>query len=146
MLFSPQSNTESANTPQIASAILLENLHITRNAQKADTFPPAEVLSLSILPDSPGEEGETHRNVRKITPEERIMRKFKSREAKIREISTECSVWLATCLEAQQRCFSYRAILVAIVSQNYLVFVFCGVSHNCRAICCNMGYCTDVPV
>ena len=30
------------------------------------------------------------------------------------------------CLEAQQRYFSYRAILVAIVSQNSFVFVFMG--------------------
>ena len=30
------------------------------------------------------------------------------------------------CLEAQQRYFSYCATLVAIVSQNYLVFVFVG--------------------
>ena len=30
-------------------------------------------------------------------------------------------------LEAQQRYFSYRAILVAIVSQSYLVLVFVGV-------------------
>ena len=36
-------------------------------------------------------------------------------------------------LEAQQRYFSYRAILVAIVSQNSLLLVF-------------MGYRTDVPV
>ena len=33
-------------------------------------------------------------------------------------------------LEAQQRYFSYRAILVAIVSQNYFVLVFLG----CRTI------------
>ena len=36
-------------------------------------------------------------------------------------------------LEAQQRYFSYRAILVAIVLQNSFVLVF-------------MGYRTDVPV
>ena len=47
-------------------------------------------------------------------------------------------------LEAQQQYFSYRAILVAIVSQNS--FVFFVVSHNYRAICCKMGYRTDVPV
>ena len=41
-------------------------------------------------------------------------------------------------LEAQQRYFSYRAILVAIVSQNSLVLVFIGVSHNYRAIRCKM--------
>ena len=41
--------------------------------------------------------------------------------------------------------FSYRAIRVAIVSQNYFVLVFnCAISHNYRAICCKMGYCTDV--
>ena len=48
-------------------------------------------------------------------------------------------------LEDQQRYFSYRVTLVAIVSQNYLVFILVGVSHNCRAICCKTGYCTDVP-
>ena len=49
-------------------------------------------------------------------------------------------------LEAQQRYFSYRAILVAIVSQKSFVFVFMGVSHNYRAIRCKMGYRTDVLV
>ena len=45
--------------------------------------------------------------------------------------------------------FSYRAILATIVSQNDFVLVFVGgggVSHNYRAICCKMGYRTDVPV
>ena len=46
---------------------------------------------------------------------------------------------------AQQRYFSYRAILVAIVSQNNFAF-FMGVSHYYRAIRCKMGYCTDVSV
>ena len=49
-------------------------------------------------------------------------------------------------LEAQQRYFSYRAILVAIVSQKYFMLVFMGVSHNYRAIRCKMGYRTDVLV
>ena len=50
-------------------------------------------------------------------------------------------------LEAQQRYFSYRATLAAIVSQNSFVLVFVGgVSHNYRAICCKMGCRTDVPV
>ena len=49
-------------------------------------------------------------------------------------------------LEAQQRYFSYRAILVAIVSQNFRVLVFMGVSHKYRAIRCKMGYRTDMPV
>ena len=49
-------------------------------------------------------------------------------------------------LEAQQRYFSYRAILVAIVSKTSFVPVFMGVLHNYRAICCKMGYRTDVPV
>ena len=48
-------------------------------------------------------------------------------------------------LEAQQRYFSYRAILVAIVSQNFFVLVFMGY-HKDRAICSKMGYRTDVPV
>ena len=52
-----------------------------------------------------------------------------------------------TTLEAQQRDFSYRAILVAIVSQNSFVLVFVGVSRNYRAIRCKqMGYRTDVSV
>ena len=51
-----------------------------------------------------------------------------------------------TDLEAQQRYFSYRAMLVMIVSQNSFVLVFNGVSHNYRAICCKMGYRADVPV
>ena len=42
-------------------------------------------------------------------------------------------------LEAQQRYFAYRALLVAIVSQNNLVLVFCGASHNYRTIRCKMG-------
>ena len=50
----------------------------------------------------------------------------------------------ATSLEAQQRYFSYREILVAIVSQNDFVLVLCGVSHSYRAICCKRGYRTDV--
>ena len=37
-------------------------------------------------------------------------------------------------LEAQQRYFSYRVILVAIVSRNSFVLVFFGVSHKYRAI------------
>ena len=41
---------------------------------------------------------------------------------------------------------SYRAIPVAIVSQNSFVLVFVGVSHNYRAIRCKMGYRTDVRV
>ena len=49
-------------------------------------------------------------------------------------------------LEAQQRYFSYRAILEAIVSQNFFVLVFYGASHKYRAICSKMGYRTDVPV
>ena len=49
-------------------------------------------------------------------------------------------------LEAQQRFFSYRAILAAIVSRNSFVLVFYGVSHNYRAIRCKMGYRTDMPV
>ena len=48
-------------------------------------------------------------------------------------------------LEAQQRYFSYRAILVAIVLQNYFLLVFVGVSHNYRATRFKMGYRTDVP-
>ena len=40
---------------------------------------------------------------------------------------------------------SYRAILVAIVSQTFWC-LFRGVSHNHRAICCKMGYRTDVSV
>ena len=52
---------------------------------------------------------------------------------------------LVFLLEAQQRYFSYRAIPVAIVSQNYLVFVFVG-SHNYRAICCKIGCRADGPV
>ena len=46
-------------------------------------------------------------------------------------------------LEAQQRYFSYRAIHVAIVSQNSFVLVLWA-SHNYSAICCKMGYCTDM--
>ena len=46
----------------------------------------------------------------------------------------------SSCLGSQQRCFSYRAILVAIVSQNVFVLVFVGASHHYRAICCEMGY------
>ena len=43
--------------------------------------------------------------------------------------------------------FISLAIFVAIISQNYFVRVnFCGVSHNCRAICCKMGYRTGVPL
>ena len=42
-------------------------------------------------------------------------------------------------LEAQQRCFSYRAILVAIVSQNYFVLVFVGYRTIIRATRCKMG-------
>ena len=49
-------------------------------------------------------------------------------------------------LEAQQRYLSYRAILVAIVSQNVFVFLFSVVSHNYHSICCKMGYRTDVSV
>ena len=37
-------------------------------------------------------------------------------------------------------------ILVAIVLQNSIVSCFNGASHNYRAICCKMGYRTDVPV
>ena len=44
-----------------------------------------------------------------------------------------------TSLEAQQRYFSYRAMLVAIISQKCFVLVFYGVSHNYRAIRCKMG-------
>ena len=36
--------------------------------------------------------------------------------------------------------------LVAIASQNSFVFFLNGVSHIYRAICCKMGYRTDVPV
>ena len=42
-------------------------------------------------------------------------------------------------LEAQERYLSYRAILVAIVSQNYFVLAFVGVSHKYRAICSKTG-------
>ena len=49
-------------------------------------------------------------------------------------------------LEAQQRYFAFRAILVAIVSQNSFVLVFNGVSHKYRAIRGKMGCRTDVPV
>ena len=50
-------------------------------------------------------------------------------------------------LEAQQQYFSYRAILVAIVSQDSFVLVFGGgVLHNYRAIRYKMGSRTDVPV
>ena len=66
--------------------------------------------------------------------------------------TVECAIPLVvfssartTDLEAQQPYSSYRAILVTTVSQNYLVFCFCGASHNYRAICCKMGYRTDVP-
>ena len=45
-------------------------------------------------------------------------------------------------LEAQQRHFSYRAILVAIVSPNSFVLVFTGY----RTILARYGYRTDVPV
>ena len=31
-------------------------------------------------------------------------------------------------------------------SDNSHVFIFHGVSHNYRALCCKMGYRTDVPV
>ena len=41
---------------------------------------------------------------------------------------------------------SYRAMFVAIASLTFIVLVFVGVSHTCRAICCKMGYRTDVPV
>ena len=47
-------------------------------------------------------------------------------------------------LEAQQRYSSYRAILVAIESQNSFVLVFHGVWHKYRAIRSQMGYRTDV--
>ena len=49
-------------------------------------------------------------------------------------------------LEAQQRHFSYRAMLVAIVSQNCFLLVFSVVSHDYCAIRCKMGYRPDVPV
>ena len=42
-------------------------------------------------------------------------------------------------LEAQQRYFSYRAILAATVSQKPLVLVFYGVSPNYRTIRCKNG-------
>ena len=59
-----------------------------------------------------------------------------------------CTLWLFVelPLEAQQRYFSYRAILAAIVSQNSFVLVFVGVSHNYRAIRCKMGYRTNVSL
>ena len=44
--------------------------------------------------------------------------------------------WMPGNPEAQQRYFSYRAILVAIVSQNFFVLVFVGVSHTYPAIRC----------
>ena len=59
--------------------------------------------------------------------------------------------------EAEQRYFAYRAILVATVSQNSFVLVLLGIAqssrdmlqigvlHNHRAICCKLGYCTEVP-
>ena len=49
-------------------------------------------------------------------------------------------------LEVQQRYFSHRAILVAIVSQNVrgLFSWEGGGLHNYRAICCKKGYRTDV--
>ena len=51
-----------------------------------------------------------------------------------------------TGLEAQKRDFSHHVMLAAKTSQNDLVFAFVGVSHNCPAIRCKMGYLTDVPV
>ena len=49
-------------------------------------------------------------------------------------------------LEAQQRYFSYRAILVAIVSQKSFVLVFMGYRTIIACVRCKMGYRTDVPV
>ena len=43
-------------------------------------------------------------------------------------------------LEAQQQYFSYRSILVVIVSLDSFVLFFNGVSHSYRAIRCKMGY------
>ena len=48
-------------------------------------------------------------------------------------------------LEAQQRYFSYRAMLVAIASRKLFV-LFNGVLNDYRAIPCKMGYRTNVPV
>ena len=48
-------------------------------------------------------------------------------------------------LEAQQRYSSYRAIIVAMYRKTLLCLFLCGVSHHYRAICCKMGYRTDVP-
>ena len=42
-------------------------------------------------------------------------------------------------LVAQQRYFSYCAMLVAMLSQNCFVLVSMGVSRGYRAICCKMG-------
>ena len=64
-------------------------------------------------------------------------------DSKSSALKDESSVF---SLEAQQRYFSYCAILVAIVSQTSLVLVLYGVSHNYRAIRSKMGYRTDVPV
>ena len=48
---------------------------------------------------------------------------------------------LSASLEAQQRCLSYRAML----AQNSFVLVFVGyLSHDCRTICCKLGYHTGV--
>ena len=49
-------------------------------------------------------------------------------------------------LEAQQRYFSYPAMLVAMVLQNSFVLVVFGVSCNHCEICCTIGYHADVPV
>ena len=63
-----------------------------------------------------------------------------------------CSEWHACphrCeATAQQRYFSYRVILVAIVDTIEELFRACfyRVSHTAHVICCKMWYRTDVPV
>ena len=49
-------------------------------------------------------------------------------------------------LEAQQRYFSYRVILVAIVSQNSFVLVLMGYRTIIARYVAKMGYRRDVPV
>ena len=50
------------------------------------------------------------------------------------------------CIEAQQRYFSYRAVLVAIVSHNSFVFVFMGYRTILARYVAKWGYRIDVPL
>ena len=91
-------------------------------------------------------------NLEVLLGENRTTKERKDRAIKtINERKGHINIWhisicSITLVEAQQRYFSYRAILVAIVSLNSLVLVFMGYRTIIARYVAKWGYRTDVSV